>query len=62
MAEVWRPTGDGKLEYVPTQDGAFEAWLDKEDPNWHYANSVGVEFMRLLWDAAVQHGKAAGDE
>ncbi len=55
MADVWRDTGDGKVEYVPTEDGVFEAWMDEHEPKWNMTeNSQTIVWWREIWEAARQ--------
>ncbi len=54
MVIVWQDTGDGKIVYIPTEDGAFEAWMDEHDPSWKHSNSSSIEFWREIWEAACE--------
>jgi len=54
--EVWYKT-ETSVEYMPTKDGSFEAWMDKHDPGWRLSNSMTIQFWREIWSAGVKHGR-----
>ena len=40
------------IEYVPTDDGEFEKWVDKYAPEWEHMNRASIEMWRAIWEAA----------
>jgi len=52
MAEVWRKLPNGRLEYVPTDDGLFEKWMDEQNEHWWGFNTWQIEEMRECWETA----------
>jgi len=55
--EVWRDTGKGFIEYIPSADGAFEKWMEERDPGWMLGNSCDAEWWREIWEAATAYAQ-----
>ena len=53
-AKVWATQEDGSKLYVPSKDGRFEKWLDREYPEWTAEPTDTITFYRELWAAAIE--------
>ena len=54
LIEVWRKA-EGFVEYVLSEDSAFEKWMDKYDPGWDLSLNGGtIERNRDIWAAGIE--------
>ena len=56
MAEhekIWAEQENGSKLYIPSEDGKFEKWMDKEYSEWTVEPTDTITFYRELWAAAA---------